>query len=67
MNSPIERFISAHEHYAALDRRRAGCRSPQEREILHIEILKAYLDVQQHARIITGIQPAEGMEFARAN
>ena len=66
MESPIERFIAAHEHYLALDRRRADCRSPQEREILHIEILQAYVDVQHHAKIITGVQPAEGMEFACA-
>ena len=66
MESPIERFIAAHEHYLALARRRADCRSPQEREILHIEILQAYVDVQHHAKIITGVQPAEGMEFACA-
>jgi hypothetical protein len=67
MNSPIERFISAHEYYLQLDRRRSDCRSPQEREVLHIEILKAYLDVQHHAKVITGIQTVEGMDFARVN
>jgi hypothetical protein len=67
MDSAIERFITAHEHYVQLDGLRAGCRSPQEREVLHIEILKAYLDVQYHAMIITGMQAAGGMEFARAN
>ena len=67
MNSPIECFISAHEHYLQLDRQRTGCRSPQEREVLYIEILKAYLDVQHHAMVITGIRSAEGMEFARVN
>jgi hypothetical protein len=67
MDSPIERFISAHEHYLQLDRRRTGCRAAEEREVLDIEILRAYLDVQHHAMVITGIQTAEGMEFARAN
>jgi hypothetical protein len=67
MNSPIERFISAHEHYLQLDRLRSDCRSPQEREVMHIEILKAYLDVQYQAEVITGIQTVEGMEFARVN
>ena len=39
----------------------------QEREVMHIAILRAYLDVQFHAMIITGLQTAECMEFARAN
>ncbi len=67
MDTAIQRFIAAHEHYLALDRLRTDCRSPQEREFMYIEILKAYLDVQYHAMIITGMQTAEGMEFARAN
>ena len=67
MQTAIERFVTAHEHYLQLDRLRFGCRSPQEREFLHIEILKAYLDVQYHAMIITGLQAASGMEFARSN
>ena len=67
MDSEIERFITAHERYLELDRLRNDCRSPQEREVIHIEIMKAYLAVQYHAMIITGVQTAEGMEFARAN
>ena len=67
MDTAIERFIAAHERYLQLDQIRTDCRSPQEREFLHIAILKAYLDVQYHAMIITGMQAAEGMEFARAN
>jgi hypothetical protein len=67
MDSAIQRFIEAHERYAKLDVLRTQCSSPQEREIMHIAILQAYLDVQYHALIITGIQTAEGMEFARAN
>jgi hypothetical protein len=67
MDAAIQRFLAAHERYLELDRVRTECRSPQEREAIHIEILRAYLDVQYHAMIITGMQTAEGMEFARAN
>jgi hypothetical protein len=67
MDSAIQRFLSAHERYLELDRVRTECNSPQEREVVYIEILRAYLEVQYHAMIITGIQTAEGMEFARAN
>ena len=67
MDTAIERFISAHERYLQLDQLRFDCRSPQEREFLYIQILRAYLDVQYHAMIITGMQTADGMEFARSN
>ncbi len=67
MDTAIEQFISAHERYLELDRIRTDCRSPQEREYLYIEILKAYLEVQYRAMIITGMQTADGMEFARTN
>ncbi len=67
METAIQRFLAAHEHYLALDRLRTDCRSPQEREYVHTEIMKAYLTVQYHAMIITGMQAAEGMEFARQN
>jgi hypothetical protein len=67
MDSAIEDFVSAHERYTQLDKLRTDCRSPQEREFMHIEILKAYMEVQYRAMIITGIQTADGMEFARAN
>ncbi len=67
MNSAIHNFIAAHERYLELDRLRTDCRSPQEREFMHIAILQAYLDVQYHAMLITGMQTADGMEYARAN
>jgi hypothetical protein len=67
MDSAIQQFISAHNHYLELDRVRTECQSPAEREYIYIEILRAYLTVQYHAMIITGIQTAEGMEFARSN
>ncbi len=67
MDNEIERFITAHERYEQLDKLRTDCHSPQEREFMYIEILRAYLDVQYHAMIITGMQTSAGMEFARVN
>ena len=67
MDSAIQDFVSAHERYTQLDKLRTDCRSPQEREFMYIAILKAYMEVQYRAMIITGIQTADGMEFARAN
>jgi hypothetical protein len=34
---------------------------------LHIAILRAYLEVQFHARQIAGLQYADGMDFADVN
>ncbi len=67
MEAAIQRFIAAHETYTRLDLLRFDCRSPQEREFLYIQILRAYLNLQYHAMIITGMQTAAGMEFARCN
>ena len=36
----------------------------RERELFHIEIMKAYLEVQYRAQVIAGIQYADGMDFA---
>lgn len=67
MEIAIHQFLQAHEHYLALDRVRTECARPSEREALHIEILRAYLEVQYRARIIVGLQYADGMDFAEAN
>ncbi len=67
MDSAIHDFVAAHERYTQLDNLRTDCRTPQEREFMYIQILKAYMEVQYRAMIITGIQTADGMEFARAN
>jgi len=67
MDSAIHDFVAAHDRYTQLDQLRTDCRSPQEREFMHIAILKAYMEVQYRAMIITGLQTSEGMEFARAN
>jgi hypothetical protein len=36
----------------------------RERELFHIEIMKAYLEAQYRAQVIAGIQYADGMDFA---
>ncbi len=58
------RFVEAHDRYLALDLVRTDCRNAAEREMLHIELLKAYLEVQYFAKAITGQQYADGMDFA---
>ncbi len=60
----MQRFVEAHDRYLALDFVRTNCRNPREREVLHIEILKAYLEVQHYANQIAGQQYADGMDFA---
>jgi hypothetical protein len=67
MDTAIHAFVAAHERYIQLDKLRTDCHSPQEREHMHIAILKAYMEVQYRAMIITGIQTADGMEYARSN
>jgi hypothetical protein len=67
MDTAIEQFIAAHERYQQLDELRPECGTPQEREHMYIEILRAYMEVQYRAMIITGMQTADGMEFARSN
>ena len=64
MLGEMNRFIEAHDRYLALDEARTDCRTPQEREVMYIEILRAYLEVQHRAARITGLQYAEGMFFA---
>lgn len=60
----IHRFIEAHDRYLALDGGRCGLESAQQRELYHIEIMKAYLEVQYRAKVIAGLQYADGMDFA---
>jgi hypothetical protein len=64
MMALIQRFVEAHDRYLALDCVRTDCRNATEREVLYIEILKAYLEVQHYANQITGCQYADGMDFA---
>jgi hypothetical protein len=67
MNTIVNKFVEAHDRYLELDRIRTECSSPAERESLHIAILKAYLEVQFHAKQIAGLQFADGMDFAEVN
>jgi hypothetical protein len=60
----VHYFIEAHDRYLALDEARSDFSTPRERELYHIEIMKAYLEVQQRARVVAGLQYAEGMDFA---
>ena len=43
---------------------RVDCLTPQQRELMHIELMKAYLEVQHRASQIAGLQYADGMDFA---
>ena len=67
MNTVIRKFVEAHDRYLSLENARFDCTAPAQREAVHIEILKAYLEVQYFARTITGLQFADGMEFAEVN
>lgn len=67
MHTAINQFLFAHERYLSLEASRTGCQGPTEREIMHIEILKAYLEVQYRAKVIAGLQFADGMDYAEIN
>lgn len=59
--------MEAHDRYIALDNARTQCTGPVEREQIYIALLKAYLEVQHHARQIAGLQFADGMDFSESN
>jgi hypothetical protein len=63
----LSKFLEAHDRYLALDDARTSCNRPAEREQMHIEILKAYLEVQYRAKMITGLQYADGNAYAEVN
>jgi hypothetical protein len=67
MNTAIDKFLQAHARYEALDHFRNECFTPRQREQVHIDIMQAYLEVQYRARVIAGLQFAEGMDFAQVN
>ncbi len=60
----LHRFIEAHDRYLALDQARVGVYTPRQRELMHIELMRAYLEVQYRANVITGLQYADGMDYA---
>ena len=63
----LSKFLEAHDRYLALDDARTSCTRPIEREQMHIEILKAYLEVQYRAKTIAGLQYADGNDYAELN
>jgi hypothetical protein len=63
----LKNFLAAHDHYLALDDARTSCNRPAEREQMHIAILKAYLEVQYRAKLIAGLQYANGNDYAEVN
>jgi hypothetical protein len=67
MNRAMNKFIAAHDRYLQLDDIRTQCTSPAEREVIHFEIMKAYLEVQYRAKMIAGLQYADGMDYAEVN
>lgn len=67
MNPAFRQFIHAHDRYVALDQARTEIVRPEHRELLHIEILRAYLEVQLRAKLIAGMQYAEGNDYAEMN
>ncbi len=67
MDTAIQKFLDAHNRYEALDAIRTNCQAPRQRELLHIEIMRTYLEVQYRARVIAGLQYADGMDFAEVN
>ncbi len=67
MQPAVHSFLQAHDRYLALDEARSDFGSPRERELYHIEMMKAYLEVQYRARVIAGLQYADGMDFADAH
>jgi hypothetical protein len=67
MNAAMHKFLLAHDRYLELDALRTECKSPNEREFMHLQILTAYLEVQYRARAIAGLQYADGMDYAEVN
>jgi hypothetical protein len=60
-------FVLAHDRYLSLDLARTECTTPAQREFMHIQILEAYLEVQHRARHLTGMQYADGNDYADQN
>lgn len=67
MNKALAKFVDAHDRYTELDNIRTDCNSPSEREFIHLQIMTTYLEVQYYARVIAGLQFADGMDYAEMN
>jgi hypothetical protein len=46
MPNSLDQIFEACERYVKLNRARSGCQNLHQRELLHIEMLKAVLDMQ---------------------
>ncbi len=64
MLKEMNKFVEAHDRYLSLDQARVDCLTPQQRELMYIELMRAYLEVQYRASQIAGLQYADGMDFA---
>lgn len=67
MHTAVSKFVLAHDRYLELDRLRTGCHTPGEREFMHLQILTAYCEVQFRAKMIAGLQYADGMDYSEAH
>ena len=67
LNTAVKQFELAHQRYLSIESSRTECTRPAEREQMYIALMQAYLEVQYRAKVIAGIQYADGMEFADAN
>ncbi len=67
METVITNFMAARDWYQRLEKARIQPRTPKERELFHIELMQAWLDVHYAAQAVAGLRFAEGMEFATVN
>ena len=67
MDRALNKFLEAHDRYLSLDASRTQCDNPKQSEMLHIELMKAYLEVQFYANHFVGIQFAEGSDYTVMN
>ncbi len=67
MEDAIRDFITARDRYLQLERARIQVRTPEERELFHIELMEAWLEVHHCAQIVAGVRFAEHMQFAKVN
>lgn len=67
MEIVIQEFMAARERYLQLERARVQPRTPAGRETFHIELMRAWLEVHNHAQLVAGVRFAEGMQFAKAD
>ncbi len=67
MDVVISNFLAAREHYLNLQQARTQPRTPEQREVFYIELLRAWLEVHYRAQLVAGVRFAEGVTFAEVN